>query len=42
MEKYWFHTIKEGNGLPQNYNCIFDYTGGVYNQYGEHIGNLLN
>ncbi len=36
------HAIKSYYNLPANYNCIFDMTGGVYNQYGEYLGNLLN
>ena len=35
------HNIKYSYGLPANYNCIFDFTGGVYNQYGEYLGNLI-
>lgn len=36
------HSIKSFFSLPANYNCIFDMTGGVYNQNGEYLGNLLN
>lgn len=36
------HSIKSFFGLPANYNCIFDMSGGVYSQNGELWGNLLN
>lgn len=35
------HSIKHSHGLPANYNCIFDYTGGVYDQNGASLGSLV-
>lgn len=35
------HKIKKKCGLTASYNCIFDYTGGVYNQNGEYMGSLI-
>ena len=35
------HAIKNHYNLPGSYNCIFDYTGGVYNQNGDYIGSLI-
>jgi len=35
------HAIKQYYNLPANYNCIFDYTGGVYNQNGIYLGSLV-